>query len=45
MKTDSIDYSDGNTELTAYVAYDDSITGKRPAQVAGNLRVDGDGLR
>ena len=31
MKADSIDYSHGNTKLKAYVAYDDSITGKRPA--------------
>jgi len=31
MKTDSIDYSHGNTMLKAHVAYDDSVTGKRPA--------------
>jgi dienelactone hydrolase len=31
MKTDSIDYNHGNTKLKAYVAYDDSVTGKRPA--------------
>jgi dienelactone hydrolase len=31
MKTESIDYSHGNTKLKAYVAYDDSVTGKRPA--------------
>jgi dienelactone hydrolase len=30
-KTDSIDYSHGNTRLKAFVAYDDSVTGKRPA--------------
>ena len=31
MKTESIDYSHGNTKLKAHVAYDDSATGKRPA--------------
>ena len=31
MKTESIDYSHGNTKLKAHVAYDDSVTGKRPA--------------
>ena len=31
MKTESIDYSHGSTKLKAYVAYDDSVTGKRPA--------------
>ena len=31
MKTDFIDYNHGNTNLKAYVAYDDSVTGKRPA--------------
>jgi dienelactone hydrolase len=31
MKTQSIDYSHGNINLKAYVAYDDSVTGKRPA--------------
>ena len=31
MKTESIDYSHGNTKLKAFVAYDDSVTGKRPA--------------
>jgi dienelactone hydrolase len=29
--TDSIDYSHGNTKLKVYVAYDDGVTGKRPA--------------
>ena len=31
MKTESIDYSHGNTKLKAHVAYDDNVTGKRPA--------------
>ena len=31
MKTESIDYSHGDTKLKAYVAYDDTITGRRPA--------------
>jgi dienelactone hydrolase len=31
MKTDSVDYNHGNTKLKAYVAYDDSVTSKRPA--------------
>src|SRR5438045_9480848 len=31
MKTESIDYSHGDTKLKAHVAYDDSVTGKRPA--------------
>src|SRR4051812_17161050 len=31
MKIESIDYSHGSTKLKAYVAYDDSVTGKRPA--------------
>src|SRR5499427_10725908 len=31
MKTESIDYSHGSTRLKAHVAYDDSVTGKRPA--------------
>ena len=31
MKTESIDYSHGNTKLKAHVAYDDNATGKRPA--------------
>ena len=31
MKTEAIDYSHGNTKLKAHVAYDDSVTGKRPA--------------
>jgi dienelactone hydrolase len=31
MKTASVDYSHGNTKLKAFAAYDDSVTGKRPA--------------
>src|SRR5262249_35556763 len=31
MKTESVDYSHGNIKLKAHVAYDDSVTGKRPA--------------
>jgi hypothetical protein len=30
-RAESIDYSHGNTKLKAYVAYDYSVTGKRPA--------------
>jgi dienelactone hydrolase len=31
MKTQWVDYSHGNTKLKAYMAYDDKVTGKRPA--------------
>ena len=31
MKTDWVEYSQGGMKLKAYVAYDDKITGKRPA--------------
>ena len=31
MKTESVDFSHGDTKLKGYVAYDDSVTGKRPA--------------
>ena len=31
MKNDSVDYSHGDLKLKAYVAYDDSVSGKRPA--------------
>jgi dienelactone hydrolase len=31
LKKDAVDYSHGNLKLKAYVAYDDSVTGKRPA--------------
>ncbi|HEY7298274.1 MAG TPA: dienelactone hydrolase family protein [Xanthobacteraceae bacterium] len=31
MKTEWVDYSQGNTKLKAYMAHDDKVTGKRPA--------------
>src|SRR5450759_1232624 len=31
MKSQWVDYSHGNTKLKAYMAYDDQVTGKRPA--------------
>src|SRR5205085_7104204 len=31
MKTDWVEYTHGNTKLKAYMAYDDKMTGKRPA--------------
>jgi dienelactone hydrolase len=31
IKTESIDYKQGDTVLSGYLAYDDSVTGKRPA--------------
>ena len=31
MKTQWVDYSQGDTKLKAYVAYDDKVSGKRPA--------------
>jgi dienelactone hydrolase len=31
MKTQWVDYSHGDTKLKAYMAYDDKVTGKRPA--------------
>jgi dienelactone hydrolase len=31
MKTQWVDYSQGDTKLKAYMAYDDKVTGKRPA--------------
>src|SRR5215467_1675315 len=31
MKTQWVEYSQGDTKLKAYMAYDDKITGKRPA--------------
>jgi hypothetical protein len=31
VKTQWIDYKQGDTELQGYPAYDDSISGKRPA--------------
>jgi dienelactone hydrolase len=31
MKTESVDFSHGDTKLKGFVAYDDSVTGKRPA--------------
>src|SRR3982075_2743938 len=31
MKTEWVEYSHGDTKLKAYMAYDDQVTGKRPA--------------
>ena len=31
MKTQWVDYSQGDTKLKAYMAYDDKVTGKHPA--------------
>src|SRR5215510_342919 len=38
MKTQWVDYSHGDMKLKAYVAYDDKITGKRPAVLVAHAR-------
>lgn len=36
MFTDTVDYLDGDTQLEGFVAYDDSISGPRPAVLIGH---------
>ena len=38
MKTQWVEYSHGDTKLKAYMAYDDSVTGKRPAVLVVHAR-------
>src|SRR5262245_64293107 len=38
MKSQWVDYSHGNTKLKAYMAYDDKITGRRPAVLVAHAR-------
>src|SRR5436190_19660727 len=38
MKTQWVEYSHGDTKLKAYMAYDDKITGKRPAVLVAHAR-------
>lgn len=38
MKTQWVEYSHGDTKLKAYMAYDDSVTGKRPAVLVIHAR-------
>jgi len=38
MKRDWVEYSHGDTKLKAYVAYDDSVSGKRPAVLMMHAR-------
>jgi dienelactone hydrolase len=38
MKTQWVEYSHGDTKLKAYMAYDDNVTGKRPAVLVAHAR-------
>src|SRR5215813_743540 len=38
MKTEWVEYSQGGMKLKAYMAYDDKITGKRPAVLVAHAR-------
>lgn len=38
MKNQWVDYSHGNTKLKAYMAYDDKVTGRRPAVLVAHAR-------
>ena len=38
MKKDWVEYSHGSTKLKAYMAYDDKITGRRPAVLVAHAR-------
>src|SRR5437764_14694059 len=38
MKNQWVDYSHGNTKLKGYMAYDDSVAGKRPAVLVLHAR-------
>jgi dienelactone hydrolase len=38
MKSQWVDYSHGNTKLKAYMAYDDKVTGRRPAVLVAHAR-------
>jgi hypothetical protein len=37
VKGEEVDYSDGNIHMTGYIAYDDSIEGKRPGVTVHGL--------
>src|SRR5437016_12553165 len=38
MKSQWVEYSHGDTKLKAYMAYDDKITGRRPAVLVAHAR-------
>src|SRR5512132_3327144 len=38
MKSQWVEYSHGNTKLKAYMAYDDKVTGRRPAVFVAHAR-------
>ena len=38
MKNQWVDYSHGDTKLKAYMAYDDKVTGRRPAVLVAHAR-------
>src|SRR5262249_60447647 len=38
MKSQWVEYSHGNTKLKAFMAYDDKITGRRPAVLVAHAR-------
>ena len=38
MKSQWVEYSHGNTKLKAYMAYDDKVTGRRPAVLVSHAR-------
>jgi dienelactone hydrolase len=38
MKSQWVEYSHGNTKLKAYMAYDDKVTGRRPAVLVAHAR-------
>src|SRR5436309_13255975 len=47
IKTQYVDYTDGNTPLSGYLAYDDRTTGKRPGVLLVHYRggLQGETLR
>src|SRR5215472_11624596 len=38
MKSQWVEYSHGDTKLKAYMAYDDKVTGRRPAVLVAHAR-------
>src|SRR5262244_2199796 len=38
MKREWVEYSHGDTKLKAYLAYDDSVSGRRPAVLVAHAR-------
>jgi len=33
MRTETLEYNDGNTELLGYLVYDEKVTGQRPGVI------------